>query len=427
MLSRFNMNSLNTNGRSHPLIAEVGVIALMPEHWSNHWMGRHQLLTRLAGFFHVVWVNPANEWRKILRTRKEPSMQRAITGQIPGFFVYDPEFWLPKLYRPEWLARLSFNQQLRRGLRLLTSRGCRKIILYLWRPNFADALHSIPFNLSCYHISDEYSFSDVDLPVGESERQLIAKVDQVFIHSPELLAKKGKINPHTVFVPNGVDYEAYSKPVAEPSDLASIPHPRIGYTGIIKRTLDWPLLLHLTLQHPEWHFVFVGPQNPHHPEISGPIQELSSHRNVHFLGAKSTRELAAYPQHMDVCIMPYRQNSHSTKFGYPLKLHEYLASGRPAVGSPLRTLQEFAHVIKLARTGEEWSKALSDSLSPAARSATQIEARQSVALQHDWNKLVGLIARTMCARLGPAYLERFEKNPISEPYTEIYLPTVAIG
>jgi hypothetical protein len=96
-----------------------------------------------------------------------------------------------------------------------------------------------------------------------------------------------------------------------------------------------------------------------------------------------------------------------TKFIYPLKLHEYLASGRPVVGSPIRSLQDFAHIIRLARTTDEWSQAIQDSLSPAACSAEHVEVRRRVARRHDWDRLVALLAQTLCSRLGPAYLERF--------------------
>jgi glycosyltransferase involved in cell wall biosynthesis len=108
-------------------------------------------------------------------------------------------------------------------------------------------------------------------------------------------------------------------------------------------------------------------------------------------------------------MLCYEMNGY-TKFIYPLKLHEYLASGRPVVGSPIRSLQDFAHVIRLARTTDEWSQAIQDSLSPAACSAEQVEARRRIARQHDWDRLVGLIAQTLCSRLGPAYRERFEEQ-----------------
>ena len=55
------------------------------------------------------------------------------------------------------------------------------------------------------------------------EVQIIQAVGQVFIHSPAMMDKKGYLNPHTEFVPNGVDYASYAEPAPEPEDLR--PHP----------------------------------------------------------------------------------------------------------------------------------------------------------------------------------------------------------
>ena len=389
--------------RQRPLLPNIGVLALVPDLWDSPWAARHQVLSRLARYFHVVWVNPAHEWREMFARRTASVGWNPDPPPSPGFVVYTPEFWLPKLYHPEWLARLTLEWRLKRARGLLANRGCQKIILYLWRPEFERALVSVPFDLSCYHIDDEYSFSTVDLPLDEREAGLIGTVGQVFIHSVGLIQKKGSINPHTACVPNGVDYQAYAKPLAEPPDLAPIPHPRIGYTGILKRTLDWRLCLQLAQQHPEWSFVFVGLP---HPGVLSAIQGKSNRQNVFFLGAKTVRALAAYPQHFDVCIMPYRIDSHSMKYGYPLKLHEYLASGRPAVGTPLVALQEFRDVISLASTPDEWSDAITKALSPAANTPEQRATRQTVAKRHDWGHLVSYIARTMAQRLGGKFADR---------------------
>lgn len=136
--------------------------------------------------------------------------------------------------------------------------------------------------------------------------------------------------------------------------------------------------------------------------------------NVYLLGGKPVATLPAYTQHLDVCMLCYKTNNY-TKFIYPLKLHEYLASGRPVVGSPIRSLLEFADIIRLARTTDQWSQALKESLAPAACSAVQVKARRNVARRHDWNTLVRMIVHTLCDRIGPSYLERFQKIPSSEP------------
>jgi len=174
---------------------------------------------------------------------------------------------------------------------------------------------------------------------------------------------------------------------------------------VLKKQLDWPLLLSLATKHPEWSFVFVGYQAPH-PEVEDYVQRMSTQRNVYFLGGKPVNELAFYPQHFNVCIMPYRLDDY-TKYIYPLKLHEYLAGGKPIVGTPIRSLLDFTHAMTLASTPEEWSRALTESLAPDRVSIDQVEKRRSIAKQFDWEVLVHDVARSMCNRLGSPYKEQF--------------------
>ena len=387
-----------------PLLPEIGVLALVPDDWDVSWQPRHHVLSRLSRYFHVAWVNPAPEWRQLGKAWYKSSLPKlGVTADFPGFLIYRSHVF-PKLYRPEWVATRFYEQRLKNARKMLLARGCKKIILYVWRPEFEPALRMIPHDASCYHIDDEYSFSEIEVALDPAEIRLMKEVDQVFIHSPGLLEKKGAINPRTVFVPNGCDYQAYSQLQPEPPDLARIPHPRIGYTGRIKRQLDWGLITGLATKHPQWSFVFVGPVTQD-PEVAEAVRTLSNRPNVHFLGYKSTEQLAAYPQHFDVCIMPYRLNDY-TRYIYPLKLHEYLASGRPAVGSPVLSLMKFGHLVRLARTADEWSSAIQDCLNPA--STTTVTERQSVAQRHDWDSLVKIIALTICERLGDQWLQKIQ-------------------
>jgi glycosyltransferase involved in cell wall biosynthesis len=143
------------------------------------------------------------------------------------------------------------------------------------------------------------------------------------------------------------------------------------------------------------------------------IEQLTRFSNVYFLGHKEVNALPAYTQHLDVCLLCYLNNDY-TKYIYPLKLHEYLAGGKPIVGTPIRSLLDFAHVIKLASTPSEWSRAVTECLAPDAISIDQIEKRRSIARQFDWETIVHDIARSMCNRLGSPYREQFSAvNPLS--------------
>jgi glycosyltransferase involved in cell wall biosynthesis len=163
--------------------------------------------------------------------------------------------------------------------------------------------------------------------------------------------------------------------------------------------MDWALLETLADRHREWSFVFVGPQRPH-TQIAAPIERLGRLPNVWFLPGKPSDVVATYPQHFDVGIMPYRTDSHMGRYGYPLKLHEYLAAGCPVVGTPIQTLSEFAHVIELASTPNEWSASLARALDPESTSAGRRGERRAIADQHDWDRLVARTAEIILRGLS---------------------------
>lgn len=387
-----------TRHQPMPLAGEVGVVALVPDRWSPQWQLRHQVLSRLAGYFSVVWVNPAPEWRDVWRSPSsyvvpDPHPQ-------PGLRIHSPDRALPRFYRPAWLARATARLRVEGARRRLLRAGCTKIVLYIWRPDFAPALATVQHDLSCYHIDDEYTFSTSDEPIAKTELELLQQVDQVILQSPGLLEKKGHINPCSHFVPNGVDFAAHAERAPEPADLRDIARPRIGYTGWLKRQLDWGLLETLAKRHSEWSFVFVGSRNP---EIAARVEEFGRLPNVHLLGGKSSAELARYPQHFDVCLMPYNDDGY-TRYINPLKLYEYLASGTPTVGTPIRSLEPFRSVVELARGSDEWSAAIERTLrNPSEERRLD---RQAVAREYDWGILVQRIAQHMADAMEPEIAER---------------------
>jgi glycosyltransferase involved in cell wall biosynthesis len=383
---------------SRPLWNDVGVIALVPDKWEPQWQTRHQVMSRLARYFHVVWVDQPHRWWQSFSAMISPEAEVADPVPPPNFKVYHPEFWLPVLGRSPRLASFTSRKRLARARARLLARGCKRIVLYVFRPDFGNVLDDVEYDLSVYHIDDEYTFSTTETDILPDERKLLDAAGQVFIHSPAMLRKKGHFNPHTEFVPNGVDYELYATPAPEPEDLRNIPHPQIGYIGTIKRMIDWELLLELSAARPQWSFVFMGPKAPH-PEIDDLLRQMAKRPNVHFLEAKPTERLGGYPQHFDVCTMPYRVDDY-TKYIYPLKMHEYLASGRPVVSTPIDSVVEFSPVVGLARTSEDWLRAVENALSSEENASDRRAQRQAVAHEHDWEVISHRIARTIAQRLG---------------------------
>jgi glycosyltransferase involved in cell wall biosynthesis len=369
--------------------SSLGIIALVPDDWSGIVAVRHQVLRRLANYYPVVWVEPARNWREFFN----PSGQRFLAGDhwsepSPSMEVLTTGWLHPGFHRPGWLGAASLRSRLALARKRLVARGATRIALYIWRDEFADALDLVAHDFSCYHVDDEYSFSDKDRPNSAREMNLLRRVDQVIVHSPALFDKKGGVNPNTTLIPNGVDFRLFSTPHAEPADIASIAHPRVGLAGVIKKQLDFDLLIRLARARPQWSFVLVGPVT----NVEGKEQQVATlrqMRNVHFLGGKPAHDLPAYIQHFDVCLMCYQLNDY-TRYIYPLKLNEYLASGRPAVSSPIETVRGFAHVVAIAKDEAEWLAAIELGL---GEDGTAAPARRAVARTSDWDALVEQIAR----------------------------------
>jgi len=377
----------------HP---DIGVIAMVPERWGPHWMSRHHVLTRLSRHFHVIWMNPPYE-----RGTSRPWLGHNTLHTLPEhphLTVYDPPPWLPRLYRP-FLASMVDRVRLASARAALRRRGCARIILYLWRPAFAPAVERVPHDLLCYHVVDEYTFSSKDLPVPPEEEALIRRADQVIFHTTALLEKKGAPNPTSCVIPLGVDYDAFSASYPEPEDLRAIPRPRIGYTGHLKKQLDWNLLVALARGHPEWSWVYVGGRSPH-AEIEEPLAELDSLPNVYFVGAKPSNQIPAYLNHLDVGVMPYVLDDYA-KYGSPLKLQEYLAAGLPAVGVPMRALREHEEIVHLAEGLAQWEAALAEATSPEASAPLAAARRREYARAYRWEDFVEQIATVLLERLPP--------------------------
>mgnify|MGYP001230995068 CR=1 FL=1 len=378
---------------------DIGVIALVPERWESiSRTTRHNVLQRLARHFRVVWVEPPVYWREYRAGAALQAHSRRPFDPAPGLHVLPTDLMSARIFRPAALARALERRRLRRAAALLREHGCRRIVLYIWRPEFASAVDLIPADAVLYHIDDEYTFSKVDRPVPPAEAALIRRADRVIVHSQTLLEKKGGINPNTHLIPNGVDFHAFSTPAPEPAALRDVPRPRIGYVGVIKQQLNLTLLLDLARRQPEWSFVFVGPVGAIGDQAVA-LSALQKLPNCHFIDRQPPEALPGFVQHMDVCTLPYVVDGY-TRYIYPLKLHEYLAAGRPVVAAPIPALEQFRDVVTTAETAEQWISGIERALAADACSPDAARARRSIAENHDWDALVRQIAAVVSSALS---------------------------
>ena len=186
---------------------------------------------------------------------------------------------------------------------------------------------------SVYDCMDELSaFKGAHSQLPLLERELFQNVDLVFTGGQTLYEAKRNQHRAVYAFPSSIDAAHFRKARTQrvdPEDQSGIPHPRLGFFGVIDERFDRDLLDQIAQQRPEWQFVMIGPIVKIDPE------SLPQHANVHYLGSKKYEELPAYLAGWDVALLLFARNE-STRFISPTKTPEYLAAGKPVISTSIR-------------------------------------------------------------------------------------------
>ena len=205
---------------------------------------------------------------------------------------------------------------------------------------------------------DELSaFKNAHAELKQNETRLFQKADLVFTGGHSLYEAKQHLHNNIHPFPSSIDkhHFAIARTIKdERADQLSIPHPRIGFFGVIDERMDIDLLQQLAEKQPEWHFVMIGPVVKIDPDT------LPVAPNIHYLGARSYIELTSYLAGWDVAMIPFAMNE-STRFISPTKTPEYLAGGIPVVSSPLRDVVKpygEKELVYIANTADDFIKGI---------------------------------------------------------------------
>ena len=186
--------------------------------------------------------------------------------------------------------------------------------------------------LVIYDCMDELSLFRFASPMLKDwEKRLFSKADLVFTGGMHLYEAKKGLHTNIHGVPSGIDVDHFAKArrsLKDPPDQASIPHPRIGYYGVVDERFNIDLLSTVAKTRTDWHFIIVGPTAKIDPAT------LPRQSNIHFVGMRDYKELPRYLAGWDVAMMPFALND-ATKFISPTKTPEFLAAGKPVVSTSI--------------------------------------------------------------------------------------------
>ena len=210
--------------------------------------------------------------------------------------------------------------------------GCRECIAWFYTPMMLELGSDLKPVATVYDCMDELSkFKFAPGGITQLEERLFKKADLVFTGGRSLYQAKTKQHSSVHEFPSSIDAAHFRQALdfnGEMPDQENIPHPRIGYAGVIDERIDLDLIAQAAEMRPDWSFVMVGPVVKIDPAA------LPQRDNIHYLGGKDYKDLPAYFAGWDVGMMPFALNE-STEFISPTKTPEYLSAGLPVVSTPI--------------------------------------------------------------------------------------------
>jgi UDP-galactopyranose mutase len=236
------------------------------------------------------------------------------------------------------------------------------LIAWYYTPMMLPFSRHLDADVIVFDAMDELSkFRFAPAHLLELEQELIDKADIVFTGGSSLYEAKKNRHDNVHCFPSSVDRAHFAKARAklfDPADQEDLPHPRLGFYGVIDERFDTELLDQVAAMRPDWSFVMVG------PVVKISEDELPKRANIHYLGGKTYRELPAYLAGWDVALMPFAMNE-STEFISPTKTPEYLAGGKPVVSTPIRdVVRHYGQLegVQIAATADEFVAACEKAL-----------------------------------------------------------------
>ncbi|HEX8852246.1 MAG TPA: glycosyltransferase family 1 protein [Pyrinomonadaceae bacterium] len=234
--------------------------------------------------------------------------------------------------------------------RLFTQQEIHNHILWYYTPMAVEWTRHLKPLAVVYDCMDELSaFKGAPRSLREREAELFERADLVFTGGQSLYEAKRDKHANVYAFPSSIDRAHYARArelSIDPADQASIPHPRIGFFGVVDERFDTALLDGAAAARPDWQFVIIG------PVVKIEESELPKRPNIHYLGSKSYKELPAYIAGWDVAALLFARND-STRFISPTKTPEYLAAGKPVVSTSIRDVVRPYGELGLVRIADE--------------------------------------------------------------------------
>lgn len=385
---RFN-DSRISNLNQRPFSQTIDVVCLSHLRWDFVYQRPQHLMTRFARANRVFFIEEpvfVNDQMAQLDVSKRGDNLFVITPRLPkGLSESESN-----------LAQKSLIDE------LMAARNVHNYILWYYTPMALAFTQHLTPKAVVYDCMDELSaFRGAPLALRECEARLFDRADVVFTGGQSLYEAKREQHRNIHPFPSSIDAAHFGEArnfQIDPVDQLVIPHPRLGFFGVIDERMDLELVSQVAEARPDWQLVMIGPVVKIDPA------ELPRRSNIHYLGGKDYKELPAYIAGWDVALMPFARNE-STRFISPTKTPEYLAAGKPVVSTSIRDVVRpygEMNLVRIADAADEFISAIEASLKQQPDMAAwlnRVDAFLSdISWDRSWSRMCQLIDSAVRAR-----------------------------
>ena len=366
--------------------SEPAPLLVFSDDWGRHPSSSQHLIRRLLSRRRVVWVNTigtrpprldlqtARRVAEKLRHWRRPGPAPAGGSEGPAPIVVSPRMW------PSFGSRAArwLNRRLLAGaLRPVVEALPEPPVVVTTLPIMADLVGVLPARRWVYYCVDDFSvWPGYDGATMRSmEKELVGKVDEIVAVSDTLVEHLRELGRGAHLLTHGVDLEHWGQeaPGGAVPELAGLAPPYVVFWGAIDRRMDYDFVRRLSSDLAEGTLVLFGPQDDPDPRLAS-LPRVAIRPSVPFGRLPAIARAAA------VLVMPYADLP-VTRAIQPLKLKEYLATGRPVVVRGLPSTYPWADACDVCDSAEAFSAAvrqrIGGTLPPAQALARQRLASES--------------------------------------------------
>ncbi|MNC02335.1 putative teichuronic acid biosynthesis glycosyltransferase TuaH [compost metagenome] len=219
----------------------------------------------------------------------------------------------------------------------------------------------------------------------EFEKVIVTKVDLITTTAEKLYDKMALVHNEVVMVKNACEYEHFYN-VNSSTDANDWPkeynNQIVGYVGALGHWVDSDLLMSLA---DDFKIVLIGPEFGMKP---------IKHQNIVKLGMKDYSTLPSYIKKMDVLIIPFLLNDITTATN-PIKMYEYLATGKPVVTTALPEAKLYGEVYS-SNNNDEFIKLVKQAMNGNFNANDLITNRKTIAVNNSWKNRYNVAYNKIC-------------------------------